>query len=114
MLLYIENTNMNSKVWDGLTDSRITFSISDIPESMRGPESEMARLTENLNLQRGLLRRLETRRDVTLIDNTRVDTIYQEEREGGGWPVVRLVNGQQFRARLLVSNAYIMHKPFYE
>lgn len=63
----------------------------------------MAHLTENLNLQRALLRRLETSPVVRLIDDIRVDTIYPEECEGGGWPIVRLANGQQFRTRLLVS-----------
>ena len=63
----------------------------------------MARLTENLNLQRALLRRLETNQQVRLIDRTRVGQIYPMDHEGGGWPVVRLANGQQFRARLLVS-----------
>jgi ubiquinone biosynthesis monooxygenase Coq6 len=63
----------------------------------------MARLTENLNLQRALLRRLEIDKEVRLIDNTRVDMIYREDREGEGWPIVRLADGQQFRARLLVS-----------
>ena len=93
-----------SKVWDGLTDSRITFSTSDIPEDMRNSEPEMACLTENLNLQRALLRCLETRPAISIIDKTRVDTIHREELEGGGWPVVRLANGRQLRTRLLVSN----------
>lgn len=95
------------KVWDGLTDSRITFSTSDIPKNMRVPESEMARMTENLNLQRALLRLLETRQDVSLIDKTRVDTIYQEQRGGRGWPIVRLTNGRHFRTRLLVSSSML-------
>ncbi|KAF8471500.1 ubiquinone biosynthesis hydrox [Gautieria morchelliformis] len=92
------------QIWDSLTDSRITFSASDIPAAMlKSSDSEIARLTENLNLQRALLRRLETQRHVSLIDKTKVDAIYQEEREEGGWPVVRLANGRQFRVRLLIG-----------
>jgi ubiquinone biosynthesis monooxygenase Coq6 len=72
---------------------------------MKIADPEIARLTENLNLQRALLRRLETKRHVSLIDKTKVDAIYQQERDEGGWPVVRLANGRQFRVRLLVSRA---------
>ena len=59
-------------------------------------------MTENLNLQRGLLKNLSQIPEVQLLDNVRVTAI---EKEGGanGWPLVRLSNGQTFRARLLVS-----------
>jgi len=63
----------------------------------------MARLTENLNIQRALLRCLESYPDVSLVDKTKVDSIVREEREGGGWPIVHLSNGRRLRARLLVG-----------
>ncbi|KAG6870493.1 hypothetical protein C0992_013233, partial [Termitomyces sp. T32_za158] len=63
----------------------------------------MARLTENLNLQRGLLRRLDELPEVQLIDRTKVKTILRDTDEQGGWPLVHLENGQVLRARLLVG-----------
>ena len=58
-------------------------------------------MTENLNLQRGLLRRLSQMPEVELLDNVRVTAI-EKENGANGWPLVRLSNGQTFRTRLLV------------
>lgn len=58
-------------------------------------------MTENLNLQRGLLRRLSQMPEVQLLDNVRVTAI-EKENGANGWPLVRLSNGQTFRTRLLV------------
>lgn len=63
----------------------------------------MSRMTENLNLQRALLRRLTDSPTVKLIDKVKVQTIQREEREGGGWPLVHLSDGRVLRARLLAS-----------
>jgi ubiquinone biosynthesis monooxygenase Coq6 len=86
------------QVWDGVSDARITFSVADLPLQAQ----EMSRMTENLNLQRGLLKHLSQIPEVQLLDNVRVTTI---EREDGsnGWSLVCLSNGQTFRTRLLVS-----------
>ncbi|KAF8518928.1 ubiquinone biosynthesis hydrox [Hysterangium stoloniferum] len=84
-------------------NARITFLSSDLPLATNGLKPEMARLTENLNVQRGLLRCLESYPDVSVIDKTKVDSIVREEREGGGWPIVHLSNGKKLRARLLVG-----------
>ncbi|KAG6891227.1 hypothetical protein C0995_008479 [Termitomyces sp. Mi166 len=89
------------QVWDGVSDARITFSASEI--GLERSEEGMARLTENLNLQRGLLRRLEELPEVQLIDKTRVKSILRDTDERGGWPLVNLENGQTLRARLLVG-----------
>jgi len=59
-------------------------------------------MTENLNLQRGLLKHLSQIPEVQLLDNVRVTAI-EKENEANGWPLVRLSNGQIFRTRLLVS-----------
>ena len=67
------------------------------------PQSHMARLTENLNLQRALLRHLDSSQTVELSDNVKVQSIVREEREGGGWPLVHLSDGRVLRARLLVE-----------
>ena len=63
----------------------------------------MAKLTENLNLQRGLLRHLAALPGVHLLDKTKVQSILPDTKERGGWPMVHLNNGQVLRARLLVS-----------
>ncbi|EJF64010.1 ubiquinone biosynthesis hydrox [Dichomitus squalens LYAD-421 SS1] len=94
------------QVWDGVSDARITFSTQDdhasfLPDA--SPQSQMARLTENLNLQRALLRHLDSNRTVELVDNVKVQSIVREEREGGGWPLVHLSDGRVLRARLLVG-----------
>jgi 2-polyprenyl-6-methoxyphenol hydroxylase-like FAD-dependent oxidoreductase len=88
------------KVWDGVSDARLNFSASEI--GLDVPEDGMARLTEILNLQRGLLRRLEDFPDIQLRERTKVKTIVRDSEERGGWPMVHLENGQILRARLLV------------
>jgi len=60
----------------------------------------MARLTENLNLQRGLLQHLDKYPDVELRQRTKVTSISPDET---GWPLVKLDDGTVIRARLLVS-----------
>ena len=86
------------QVWDGVSDARIAFSAADLP---LGPP-EISRMTENLNLQRGLLSHLSKIPEVQLLDNVQVTAI--EKADGlNGWPLVRLSNDQAFRTRLLVS-----------
>jgi len=63
----------------------------------------MAKITENLNLQRGLLRHLKEFPPVHLLDKAKVQSILRDTEEGGGWPMVHLDNGQILRARLLVG-----------
>ncbi|CCM01594.1 uncharacterized protein FIBRA_03654 [Fibroporia radiculosa] len=92
------------QVWDGLSDARITFSASDISVAGKDAPGEMARLTENLNLQRALLHSLANRPSIELVDKVRVQSIQQDEREHGGrWPLVYLSDGRAIRARLLVG-----------
>ncbi|ESK94906.1 ubiquinone biosynthesis monooxygenase coq6 [Moniliophthora roreri MCA 2997] len=87
------------QVWDGVSDARITFSASEL--GLENPADGIARLTENLNLQRGLLRCLQNTPNISIIDKTKVQTI---ESEGPGtWPLVRLDNHQVLKARLLVG-----------
>ena len=63
----------------------------------------MARLTENLNLQRGILRHLETVPAVRILGSTKVTSISRDEVDRGGWPLVHLDNEMILRARLLVG-----------
>ncbi|KAK7466404.1 putative ubiquinone biosynthesis monooxygenase [Stygiomarasmius scandens] len=88
------------QVWDGISDARIEFSASAL--GVPNPDQGMARLTEVLNLQRGLLRHLEQLPQVQIIDKTKVTTI-SPESEDGGWPLVHLENGRVLRSRLLVG-----------
>jgi ubiquinone biosynthesis monooxygenase Coq6 len=62
----------------------------------------MARLTENFNLQRGLLRRLKDIPEVRLLQRTKVKSIVQDAGEHGQWPLVYLDDARVLRARLLV------------
>ncbi|KZT74380.1 ubiquinone biosynthesis hydrox [Daedalea quercina L-15889] len=91
------------QVWDGLSDARITFSVSEMLTPGSTAPNEMAILVENLNLQRALLHRISTMPGVSILDKTRVQTIQKEESEGNGWPLVYLSNGRVLRARLLVG-----------
>ena len=61
----------------------------------------MSTMTENLNLQRALLRSLDNRGGVEILDNTRVSKI-EKDTENGGWPIVHTSQGGALRARLLV------------
>ena len=62
----------------------------------------MATMTENLNLQRALLRSLDSYGSVRIRDNTKVNSI-EKDTEQGGWPLIRTSSGETLRARLLVS-----------
>ncbi|KAI6122306.1 hypothetical protein EV401DRAFT_2056536 [Pisolithus croceorrhizus] len=85
-------------VWDGLSDARISFDAANLP-SFGWPGS-----SENLNLQRALLRHLESIRSIELLQKTRVESIQREDRDGGhGWPLVHLSDGTTLRTRLLVG-----------
>ncbi|KAJ7890625.1 ubiquinone biosynthesis hydrox [Mycena olivaceomarginata] len=86
------------QVWDGVSDARIEFSGSLL--GLGSPVQGIARMTENLNLQRGLLRHLEGIPEVQILDKAKVQTI---DRAEGDWPLVHLDNGRVLRSRLLVG-----------
>ncbi|KAJ7876830.1 COQ6 monooxygenase [Mycena leptocephala] len=88
------------QVWDGVSDARIEFSASLL--GLGSPAQGMARMTENLNLQRGLLRHLSNIPQVQILDKTKVQTIDHVEGSGD-WPLVHLDNGRVLRSRLLVG-----------
>ncbi|KAG8918065.1 putative ubiquinone biosynthesis monooxygenase [Tulasnella sp. 418] len=93
------------QVWDGISDARIYFSAREFQES--GPSSStrpyMATMTENLSIQRALLRLLDRYPQVKLLDNIKVDDILPDSNERGGWPLVKLSDGRTLRARLLIG-----------
>ncbi|KAH8103880.1 ubiquinone biosynthesis hydrox [Cristinia sonorae] len=90
------------QVWDGVSGARITFSAAEM--SLGGQTvSELSRLTENLNLQRALLRKLEESSSVEVVDKVKVESITTDDREGSPWPLLHLSDGRVIRARLLVG-----------
>lgn len=101
------------QVWDGLSDARIQFLGSEVKQpshtllAMGQRAPEMALLTENLNLQRALLRRLQSPDvHVTFLDKTRVASIVSEQPLGSSsspWPVIQTNTNRRLRARLLVG-----------
>ncbi|KAG1764056.1 hypothetical protein EDD22DRAFT_846108 [Suillus occidentalis] len=99
---YVERARTNPihqmQVWDGISGARITFDASEMPES-----SEMARMTENLNLQRALLRKLSDTPSVHVIHSVKVESIQREAVGRNDWPLLHLSNGAILRARLLVG-----------
>ncbi|KIP02996.1 hypothetical protein PHLGIDRAFT_111423 [Phlebiopsis gigantea 11061_1 CR5-6] len=88
------------QVWDGVSDARITFSASELPMHST---PEISRLTENLNLQRGLLRHIGQFPEVQLLHKVKVQNIVRDDCEGNAWPLVHLSDGTVIRARLLVG-----------
>ena len=102
------------QVWEGISDARIEFQAPTLPTidstnpSFYAPvRSSMATLTENLNLQRAALRKIEETGKVELVDEMRVESIVKSGKEEGGWPIVNLENKdgsvkRSIRARLLV------------
>ncbi|KAL1733265.1 hypothetical protein EV714DRAFT_204766 [Schizophyllum commune] len=92
------------QVWDGISDARIQFSVTDLYNDASECDLQgMSRIIENLNLQRGLLRHLDTFPDIQLLDKTKVQTITPDEGATGSWPVLHLDNGRSIRARLLIG-----------
>jgi len=94
------------QVWDGLSGSRIEFNAS----SASGSPPEMARLVENINLQRGLLRQIDKSISagiLTLMDKTTVSSISSDadssSPSSSGWPLLHLSTSQAIRARLLIG-----------
>ncbi|KAI0060743.1 ubiquinone biosynthesis hydrox [Artomyces pyxidatus] len=91
------------QVWDGISDARIDFNAMEMGSQSAAGSSQMARLTENSNLQRGLLRHLDSRPSISLFDRTKVESIKNDRGGPDGWPTLYLSNGRVLRARLLVG-----------
>jgi len=88
------------QVWDGISNARTSF---DAIETTEDQVKGMGRITENLNLQRGILRLLDNVPAVDLIHKARVTSIDRDSQKYGIWPIVNLSNGRRLRARLLVN-----------
>ena len=109
--VYFERANLDRKwscqVWDGVSDARIAFSAGELLSPQ--PITELSRLTENLNLQRGLLHRISSLPSVELMDKVKVQSITQDGQDGSDWPLVHLSDGRVIRTRLLVGIHGIYH-----
>jgi len=94
------------QVWDGLTDARIEFDWQP-GSSGAAAGGIIAYMTENLNLTRGLLHRLDELGGTTIFDKARVEKIdfgiETPDLDLSEWPVVHLSQGQRLYARLLVG-----------
>jgi ubiquinone biosynthesis monooxygenase Coq6 len=100
------------QVWDGVTDSRISFDWAETTSSLVSQKSiptssTIAYMIENLNLTTALQKRLGSLGDTTIFSPSRVEGIaFGEETPDldlSSWPVVTLNNGQSLAARLLVG-----------
>jgi hypothetical protein len=60
-------------------------------------------MTENLNMQRALLRCIELGRTVTILDGTKVEKIESERDVLGSWQTLHLSNCMSLRTSLLVG-----------
>jgi hypothetical protein len=95
-----------------ISDARIDFSAAALGIGTKGGSSQMARLTETLNLQRGLLRHLGEQPNVTLLDKTMIENIFEDDIPGGGRPMAQLSDGVVLRARLLIFCIFLRTKVF--
>ena len=99
------------QVWDGVSDSRISFDWASAtnpfaPRQLSQP-STIAYMIENLNITTTLLSRLSVLGGVTTFSPTRVESIElgreTEDLDLSSWPILTLSNGKTLAARLLVG-----------
>src|SRR5436305_924773 len=95
------------QVWDGLTDSRISFDWSATENSCAEGENTIAYMVENLNLASGLLKYIDELGGLRVFDKSKVEDITTgpetEELNLSSWPVVEVSGGRRLAARLLVG-----------
>jgi ubiquinone biosynthesis monooxygenase Coq6 len=98
------------EVWDGLTDSRITFDWDQTGPDFTSRKSDgrtIAYMIENTNLTTGLQDFLSQIGGVDIISPARVESISHgasdENVDLSAWPTVHLNSGRKLVARLLVG-----------
>lgn len=98
------------QVWDGVSDSRISFDwITPSAGFIQPPDPNgtIAYMIENSNLTRALLKRLNELQHVSILSPARVESIRLGEDlpdfDMQSWPVITLSTGQRIAARLLVG-----------
>ncbi|KAF2204627.1 ubiquinone biosynthesis monooxygenase COQ6 [Delitschia confertaspora ATCC 74209] len=100
------------QVWDGITDSRISFdwtSASPLPFTPRklSQPTTIATMVENTNLTTALLARLSSLGGVDIFSPTKVSSIelgsQTPDVDLSSWPILTLSDGKSLAARLLVG-----------
>lgn len=99
------------QVWDGITNSRISFDWAEVAGSFQRTQTPASRtiayMIENLNLTTALQKRLAELGGADVISPVKVESIKlgedTEELDLRSWPILTLSNGQQMGARLLVG-----------
>jgi len=98
------------RVWDGVSGAAIHFDSFGTGIAERGEEDGdvVAYMNENVNLTSALLRRIDELGGVSIFDSQKVEdiTFGAEDAEVGDlsqWPIVRLGDGRELAARLLVG-----------
>ncbi|KAL9065672.1 MAG: hypothetical protein Q9157_007398, partial [Trypethelium eluteriae] len=100
------------EVWDGVSDSRISFDWASVgmpAAKTPGEDSNIiAYMTENTNLTTALLKRLEEVGGISIMDNTRVSNIElgqdTDTLDLRSWPILTLSNGRSIAVRLLIGS----------
>ncbi|OCL10428.1 ubiquinone biosynthesis monooxygenase COQ6 [Glonium stellatum] len=99
------------QVWDGVTDSRISFDWSSATNSFAPHQpsqpSIIAYMIENINITTTLLSHLSVLSGVTTFSPARVESIELGQETADldlrSWPMLTLSNGKTLAARLLVG-----------
>jgi ubiquinone biosynthesis monooxygenase Coq6 len=100
------------QVWDGLTDSRISFDWAEtknapFQQQAPPPSSTIAYMIENANITTALQNRISDLGGIATFSPTRVESIaFGEETETldlSSWPVATLSDGKRLAARLLIG-----------
>jgi len=97
-------------VWDGVSGSVITFdwnTAGGTSQRNYNGERTIAYMTENNNLISALVSRAHELGGISLLDNSRVESIdlgsNMEHLDLSSWPVLRLSSGRTLAARLLIG-----------
>lgn len=83
--------------WDGVSGSKVQFNTNQLVGGQ-----DIAYMTENFNLQNGLLKQLANKPNLTIIDKTKVEGV-ERSPETFQKPVVRLSNGSSISTDLLIG-----------
>ena len=95
------------QVWDGITDSRISFDWQSTENGGTEDGNTVAYMVENLNLTSGLLKYIDELGGLSIFDKSKVENIATgpetDELNLSSWPVVEISGGGRLAARLLIG-----------
>lgn len=84
--------------WDGVSGSKVQFNTTQL----MGEGRDIAYMTENFNLQNGLLKQLANKPNLTILDKTKVEGV-ERTPESHNKPLVKLSNGSTISTDLLIG-----------